>query len=140
MTSWRNSCIPEGDVVFSILHYRDSRCSQSCCRYFQLLPGMLLLLPDAHRFLVSAPHHVTVAPSRSEVHSQFSAALQDFLKRVTITSMVLLNWSLEIPFPLKAGRNTLQGSDTFLKLMHLSLQFTSSQTLLEARRDQNTFC
>jgi len=48
--------------------------------------------------------------------------------------------SLALPVTLKAGRNTLLGSDTLLKLTHLSLHSTSSQTLLEASSDKNTFC
>jgi len=43
--------------------------------------------------------------------------------------------SSALPVPLKAGRNALLGSDTLLKLMHLSLHSTSSQTLLEASSD-----
>jgi len=45
-----------------------------------------------------------------------------------------------LPVTLKAGRNALQGSDTLLKLTHLSLNSTFSQTLLEASSDWNTFC
>jgi len=41
---------------------------------------------------------------------------------------------------LKARRNALLGSDTLLKLMHLNLHSTSSQTLLEASSAYNTFC
>ena len=41
---------------------------------------------------------------------------------------------------LKASHNALLGSDTLLKLMHLSLHSTSSQTLLEAPSDLNEFC
>jgi len=43
--------------------------------------------------------------------------------------MVLLYQSSEIPVTLKSGRNALLGSDTVLKLTHLSLHSTSSQTL-----------
>jgi hypothetical protein len=45
-----------------------------------------------------------------------------------------------LPVMLKAGRNALLGSDTVLKLMHLSLHSTSSHTLLEVNSDKNTFC
>jgi len=41
---------------------------------------------------------------------------------------------------LKAGRNALPLSDTLVKLTHLSLHSTSSQTLLESSSDENTFC
>jgi len=48
--------------------------------------------------------------------------------------------SSALPVTLKLGRNALLGSDTLLKLMHLSLHSRSSQTLLEASSDWNTFC
>jgi hypothetical protein len=37
-----------------------------------------------------------------------------------------------LPVTLKAGSNALLGSDTLLKLTHLILHSTSSQTLLDA--------
>jgi len=40
--------------------------------------------------------------------------------------------SFVLPITLQAGRNALLGSDTLLKLTHLSLHSTSSLTLLEA--------
>ena len=70
-----------------------------------------------------------------QVHPKFSPALRCVPKRITITPMVLLYQSSEIPGTLKAGRNALLGSDTLLKLMLLSLHSTSSQTLLESSRD-----
>ena len=45
-----------------------------------------------------------------------------------------------VPVTLKAGRNALLGSDTLLKLMHLSLHSTFSQRLLVASSDKNSFC
>jgi len=45
-----------------------------------------------------------------------------------------------LPATLKAGRNAPLGSDTLLKLTHLSLHSTSSQTLLEASSAANRFC
>jgi len=41
---------------------------------------------------------------------------------------------------VKATRNALLGSDTLLKLMHLSLPSTSSQIILYASSDLNTLC
>ena len=70
-----------------------------------------------------------------QVHPKFSLALRCGPTLVTITAMVLLDQSSEIPVILKAGRNALLGSDTLLKLTLLSLHSTSSQTLLEASRD-----
>jgi len=50
-------------------------------------------------------------------------------------SQVLPGLSSALPVTLKVGRNALLGSDTLLKLTHLSLHSTSSQTLLEACSD-----
>ena len=68
----------------------------------------------------------------SQVYPKFSPALQHVPKLITITLMVLLYLSSEIPVTPKAGRNTLLGSDSLLKLTLLSLHSTFSQTLLEA--------
>ena len=68
------------------------------------------------------------------MHTKFSPALQDILQLIAITPIVLLYQSSEIPVNLKASRNVLLSSDTLLKLTHLSLHSTSSQTLLQARR------
>jgi len=72
---------------------------------------------------------------RSQVLPNFSPALPDVLELITITPMVLPDQSSEIPVTLKAGRNPLLGSDNPLKLTHLSLHSTSSQTLLESSSD-----
>jgi hypothetical protein len=53
--------------------------------------------------------------------------------------MVLRYLSSEISVTLMAGWNALPGSDTLLKLTLLSLHSTSSQTVLEAPSNQNTF-
>ena len=53
-------------------------------------------------------------------------------KLITTAPMVLLYQSSEVPVTLKAGRNTLLGSDSLLKLTLLSLHSASSHTLLEA--------
>jgi len=68
-----------------------------------------------------------------------SLALPGILKPITITPMLLLYSSSEIPVTPKAGRNALLQSDTLLKLTYLSLHSTSSQTLLGAPSDKNTF-
>src|SRR5258705_6270142 len=62
-----------------------------------------------------------VCPRRSQVLPGLSSALPGL--------------SPALPVTLKAGRNALLGSDTLLKLTHLSLHSTSSQTLLEASSD-----
>jgi hypothetical protein len=48
---------------------------------------------------------------------------------------VLPGLSPVLPVTLKAGKNALLWFDTLLKLTHLSLHSTSSQTLLEASSD-----
>jgi len=45
MISWRTSSVPKEDIVFPRLLYCDSRCSQSCHRRSQVLPGLLSALP-----------------------------------------------------------------------------------------------
>ena len=54
-------------------------------------------------------------------------------------SQVFPGLSLALPDPLNDDRNALQGSDTLLRLTHLSLHSTSTQALLEASSDYNTF-
>jgi hypothetical protein len=48
---------------------------------------------------------------------------------------VLPGLSLALPVSLVSGKNALLGSDTLLKLTHLSLHTTPSQTLLEPPSD-----
>jgi len=116
--------------------------------------GAPRLVAGAPSPVAGTPRLVTGAPRCSQdcsrcsqtcrwcchVHPKFSPALWDVPIPLTVTPMVLLYHSSEIPVTLKASRNALLGSDTLLKLTHLSLHSTSSQTLLEASRDQNTFC
>jgi len=75
----------------------------------------------------------------SQVHPEFAPVLQGVPTLISITPMVLLYLSSEIPVTPKASQNALLGSDTLLKLTHLSLHSTSSETLLEALSDWNTF-
>jgi len=107
-------------------------------RLADMLPGLRGLsqaLPGAPRLVVGAPRLVAGAPRCSQVHQEFYPVLRCVPKYFTITPMVLLDQSSVIPVTLKAGRNALLGSETLLKLMHLSLHSTSSQTLLEASSD-----
>ena len=156
MISRHTSNVLKEDVVFPRLLYSDSRCSQACrwrsqtfcrrsqtfCRRCQagrrhsLTCRRRSLIVDGAPWLVaSAPWLVAGAPWCSQVLPKFSPALRGILKLITITPMVLLYQSSEIPVTPKAGRNALRGSDTLLKLTHLSLHSTSSQTLLEASSD-----
>jgi hypothetical protein len=54
--------------------------------------------------------------------------------------MVLPYQSSEIAVTQNAGQNALQGSDSLLKLMLLTLHSASSHTLLEAPSASNTLC
>jgi len=121
---------------------RKYRFSQTALQWFEVLPGAPKLVLSAPRVIISAPRLV-VSASRlvagaarcSQLHPKFSPALQGVPKLITITPMVLLYKSSEIPVNPKAGRNALLGSDTLLKLMHLSLHSTFSQTILESSSD-----
>jgi len=99
-----------------------------------------MILPDWSTVIRGAPRVVASDPRCSQVHPKFSPALRGVPNLVTITAMVLLYHSLEISVTPNAGRNALLGSDTLLKLTHLSLHSTSSETLLEAPSDWNTIC
>jgi len=101
----------------------------------QALLDLLLALAGAHTIVIEPPWLVVGTPRCSQVHPMFSPVLRGVPKPLTITHMVLLYQSPEIPATLKAGRNALLGSETLLKLTHLSLHSTSSQTLLEASSD-----
>jgi len=85
MISRPTSSIPKEDVVFPRLLYCVLRCSQTCRRCSQ-----------------------TCLPC-SQVHSMISPALRGVPNPITITPMVLLDQSSEIPVTLKATRNTLLG-------------------------------
>ena len=142
MISRRTSRIPKEEVVFPRLLYCDSRCSQTSRQHSQVLPGILStppylsqVLPGAVRLVVGAPRLVSGTPRCSQVDPKFSPTLRGVPKPIIITPMALLYHSSEIPVTLKAGRNALLGSDTLLKLTHLSLHSTFSQTLLEASSD-----
>jgi len=119
-----------------------------------VIRGAPRLVAGAPRLVVSAPRLVAGPPildagaprcsqaccRRSQAHPKFSLALRGVPKPITITPMVLLQQSSEIPVTLKAGRNALLVSDTLLTLTHLSLHSTSSQILLESSSDYNTLC
>jgi len=136
-------------------------CSQTAILWFEVLPSLSSALPGLWRLVVSAPRLVIGAPRlvvgtprlvvgaprpvdgasrRSQVVPNFSPALRGVPKLITITPMVLLYQSSEIAITPNARRNALLGADTLLKSTHLSLHSTSSQTLLEALSDKNTFC
>jgi len=108
----------------------------SAPRLFVGAPRLVVSAPrnviGAPRLVAGAPRLVASASWRSQVHPKFSPVLQGVLKLITITPMVLLYQILKIPVTPKASRKAVLGSDTLLKLMHLSLHFIFSQTLLEA--------
>jgi hypothetical protein len=113
----------------------------------------MLVFPDCCTVILGAPRHVTGTPTLVAGAPRFVAGALRFVagapRFVAGTlrcvagaprhSKVLPGFSSELPVTLKAGKNALLWSDTLLKLTHLSLHSTSSQTLLDAFSDQNTF-
>jgi len=106
----------------------------------RLVVGAPRLVVGASRPVASTPRLVASTPMCSQVHPKFSLALRSVPKLITIICLVLLFQSSEIPVTLKTGRNALLRSNTLLQLMLQSLHSISSQTLLDASSDQNTFC
>ena len=133
---------------------RRSRFSQTGLQWFKMFLGLFQVLPGTSGLVVGTPRHVVGTPRLVigaprlvarvprcyQVCPKFSPALWGVFKLITITPMVLLYQSSEIPVTLNAGWNAILGSDTLLKLTHLSLHSTSSQILLEASSNENTFC
>jgi hypothetical protein len=70
---------------------------------------------------------------RSQVSHRHSHVLPGLLS-------VLWGLPPALPVSVKASRNALHRSDSLLKLIHLSLHSTSSQTLIKASSNWNTFC
>jgi hypothetical protein len=119
-----------------------------CCTVIQGAPRLVACAPRlvtctprhvacTPRIVAGAPRHIGGAPRCSKVHSTLSPAPQRVLIPPTIAPRVLLYESSEIPVTLKASWNEHLGSDTLLKLTHLSLHSTSPKALLEASSDQN---
>jgi len=92
------------------------------------------------RLVVSAARLLASAPRCSQVHPKFSPAHRGVPGPIIITSVVLFYQSSEVSVTQKVGRSNLLWSDSLLKLMHLSLHSTSSQTLLESSSEYNTCC
>jgi hypothetical protein len=116
-------------------------------KHTSTVPEKILSFPDrsavnrsSPRLVAGPPRLVIGTPRYSQVHQQFTLALQGIPKLITITPLVFLFQSSEIPVALLASQNALLGTDTLLKLMHQSIYSTSSQTHLEAPRDYNTIC
>jgi hypothetical protein len=116
---------------------------------FEVLPGAPRLVVGAPRLIVTTPRLgitaprfvigsarlVASAPRCCQLHLKFPLALYGVPKLITFTPVVLLYQLSRLPATLKAARNALLRSDTFLKLMHLSSHSSSSQTYLEASSD-----
>jgi len=131
--SFKNHWIISSSYDFQAYHQHSKRrcCfSQTAILWFEVLPG----------FSPTLPRLLSVLPGSLQVPSGLSSILPHVHKLFTITPMVLLYQSAEIPVTLKASWNTLLWSDTLLKLTLPSLHSKSSQTLLEAPCDYNTFC
>jgi len=109
--------------------------SQTAIQRFPVLPGSMRALPGAPSVVTCARRLVTGAHRFSQVYPKFSPALRGVLEHITMAPMILLFQSSEIPVTPNASLNALLGSHTLLKLTHLSLHSTFSQTLLEASSD-----
>jgi hypothetical protein len=101
----------------------------------RLVVGVPRRLVSAPRLVVGAPIVVAGASNRSQMQPKCSLTLRGVPKLITLTALAIQYQSSEISVTPKAGRNALLGSDTLLKLTHLSIHSTSSQTLLEPPRD-----
>jgi len=125
-----NTCSPPNESLYEPCHL-----SGFVCDFRMFSPS----LPGAPKVLSGAP--MCSQTSHNHSHGTPLLVIRDLSYFCTShqRSQLLLDQSSEIPFTLKAGRNALPGSDTVLKLTHLSLHATSSQTLLVSSRDQNTF-
>jgi len=149
--SFKHCWTTSSNYDFQVHQQRSQRrcISQTALQWFDVFPGLSSALPGAPRLVVgtprlvigaprhvvSAPRLVTGAPRCSQVNPKFSPAHRGVFKLTTMTPMVLLFQSSEIPLTPKAGPNALLGSDTLLTLTHLSFHSTSSQTLLETSSD-----
>jgi hypothetical protein len=87
------------------------------------------------RHTSSVPKEVVVFPRLLYCDSRCSQTCHRRSQVCHRRSQGLPGLSFVLPVTLKAGRNALLGSNTLLKLMHLSLHSTSSQTILEASSD-----
>jgi len=106
----------------------------------RLVAGAPRLVASAPRLVAGAPRLVAGTPMCFQGHPKFSPAVRGVPKPLTMTPMVLLAQSSEIPGTLKAGQNPLLSSDTLLGLTHLGLHSTFSQTLQEASSNYITYC
>jgi len=121
----RCTCSIPKEAVFPRLLYCYSRCSQTRHRHIH----------NCSRRSQTCHQRSQTCRQHSQVHPNLSPAHQGVLKLITITPIVLLYQSSEISVTPKAGRIALLQSATLLKLTHLSLPSTSSQTLLDASKD-----
>jgi hypothetical protein len=124
---------PKKRCCFPTLYNRDSWCPL-VCRW------RLQVFVNYPRDVIRASRLIAGAPKCSQQLLKFSSSLQDVPILITMTSMVLLYHSSAIPVTPMVNKNALLGSVTLLKLVHLWLHSTSSQSLLESSSDLDTFC
>jgi hypothetical protein len=98
----------------------------------RLIISTFRLVVRISRLVVATPSHHAGASSCSQVLPMFSSVLRGVCTLITITPIVLLYSSSEIPVTPKASWNVLLESNTPLKLTHLNLHSTSSQKWLDA--------
>jgi hypothetical protein len=118
--------------------YPPTRCcfSQTAEMWVKVLPELSPALPDISLplsgLLLALPELLLAHRGAPRCTRKVSLVLRGVPKLITITPMVLLKLSSEIPAELKAGWNAHPGCDTLGKLTYLSLHYTSSQTHLES--------
>jgi len=100
-----------------------STVSHGAPRLFDMAPKIVVGVP---RLVVSTPMldvstcRIVISAARcSQLHHNISLVLQNIPKFLTITQIVLLYESAEIPVTQMASPNGLLESDTILTLMHL---------------------
>jgi len=129
----RGSSFPKEDVVSPRLLYCDSRCSQTCGRRSGACRQQTQI---RRRCSQTWRRRSPVPPGVSQVPSGAGRCSQTYHNHSHGTPVPVIR---DISY--SEGRpNAPLVSDTLLKLTHLSLHSTFSQTLLEASSYPNTFC
>jgi len=131
---WRHNCIILRIRLISLLlsnHYIRLGCNPAKGRPTDHMSSF------AKRCFASMTNgiHFQMVVKSSCLNNMYHYRCQERTPNSRWCTQVLPGLSPMLPVTLKAGRKALLGSDTLLKLTHLSLHSSSSQTLLEAFSD-----
>jgi len=139
MISRRTSSVPKEDDVSRRLLHCESRCTQTCRRCTQVCRRCTQVCRRCTQVCCRCTQvcrrRTQVCRRRTQVCRRRTQVCRRRTQVFPGLSSALPGLLLAFPVTLKAGRNALLGSDPLLKLTHLSLHSTSSQTLLEASSD-----